>query len=191
MTQDELWEVSGVTVEQLLEDYDRERAASYRLAGHHTRHGVGKVAPHHERLAQAQRVKAARTKLLAALNTRATHPSPAGLAGETRGKLRHWLSSALVESQRLALITQFWGKGCADEARGHGLQIDVCTRILTSLTANASQPDRVVETNGHVVSVLREARLFVAYDLSAKHPHRPVVLRNIDALLTTLDAKDK
>jgi len=47
-----------------LDEYDKLVAESYQLAGHNTSHGIGKVAPHRERLEQAQKLKYARMRVL-------------------------------------------------------------------------------------------------------------------------------
>jgi hypothetical protein len=51
----------------LLKQYDAAVAKQYSLGGYSTGHGVGRIAPHRERLEQAEEVKKLRTKLVAAL----------------------------------------------------------------------------------------------------------------------------
>lgn len=54
--------------EKLLKDYDTAVADMYRLSGHHTGHGVGKVVSHRERIEQFSIVDEAKQKLVEAIN---------------------------------------------------------------------------------------------------------------------------
>jgi hypothetical protein len=72
--------------QDLLTRYDKAVAESYRMAGYHTGHGVGKVAPYRARAAQAQNVAEARKAVVDALA-----PRPAEAMDDAAGR---WPSDA-------------------------------------------------------------------------------------------------
>lgn len=88
-------------------------------------------------------VKRTEAEAIAAWNTRATPPSPAG-------EVLHGID---VARTRLAPLMKYGEDAVWRPAQ---FAYEVLGNAQAALTANGSQPDRVVETNGHVVTVLRD-----------------------------------
>lgn len=139
------------------------------------------------------------SEAIAAWNTRATPPAPAGLAGGLEEAGEHWrtFKSSWLHKHGA------WPTGGIDAMQAlNRLLPNSCgpkeAKRLTALTSNGSQPDRVGDVREQVRTFLDQRLKELSEIAGSDHPDRAMrqfALGAVSAvredLLSTLDAKDQ